>query len=317
MEEVEGHGELTNHDIVVKSTASSQPEATKSFSVSDNDILRTQGHEAVLKRSFSIVTSLGFAFKNMTLAIGICTAVPLLAVLMVSMKDMDQVMKAGMPAVELLYQATGSTRVTVALNILWTIIYGACLPPQWVTCGRLAWAFARDRGTPFPDFFDKIDKQLEFPLRTTIASTVFAAIYGLIYLASTTAFNSIITSAVTLLNLSYAIPQAILVTRGRAQCLPKRPHDLGRWGYICNVFAPLWITAVGVMVCFPPNLPVALDSMNYSAPVMVGLFLIILVSWGLIGDEFKGPNIDWEVLNLKNEDISHTPTDIVEPNISL
>ncbi|KAJ5958512.1 uncharacterized protein N7479_005662 [Penicillium vulpinum] len=67
MEEVEGHGELTNHDIVVKSTASSQPEATKSFSVSDNDILRTQGHEAVLKRSFSIVTSLGFAFKYDTL----------------------------------------------------------------------------------------------------------------------------------------------------------------------------------------------------------------------------------------------------------
>lgn len=166
--------------------------------------------------------------RNITLAIGLCTAVPLLAVLIVAMKDMDRSMNAGMPAVELLYQATGSTRVTVALSVLLTVIYAACLPPQWITCGRIAWAFARDRGTPFPDFFDNIDKRLEFPLRTTIASTVFAAIYGLIYLASTTAFNSIITSAITLLNLSYAIPQAILVARGRAQCLPKRPLDLGR-----------------------------------------------------------------------------------------
>ncbi|CAI7603836.1 unnamed protein product [Penicillium glandicola] len=254
---------------------------------------------------------------NMTLAIGLCTAVPLLAVLLVAMKDMDQVMNAGIPAVELLYQATGSTRVIVALGVLLTIIYSACLPPQWVTCGRLAWAFARDRGTPFPDFFDNIDARLQFPVRMTRASTVFAAIYGLIYLASTTAFNSIITSAVTLLNLSYAIPQAILVMRGRAQCLPKRPLDLGRWGYICNAFAPLWITVLGVMVCFPPSLPVASGSMNYSAPVLVGLFLIILVFWILIGDEFKGPNIDWEMLNLRNEAPSDTSTDIVRPGINL
>lgn len=255
--------------------------------------------------------------RNMTLAIGLCTAVPLLAVLIVAMKDMDRVMNAGMPAVELLYQVTGSTRVTVALSVLLTVIYAACLPPQWVTCGRLAWAFARDRGTPFPDFFDSIDKRLEFPLRTTIASTVFAAIYGLIYLASTTAFNSIITSAVTLLNLSYAIPQAILVTRGRAQSLPKRPLDLGRWGYVCNVFAPLWITVLGVMICFPPDLPVTVGSMNYSAPVLVALFLIILVFWGLIGDEFKGPNIDWEMLDLKNDTPSDSSTYVVEPNINL
>ncbi|OQE01479.1 hypothetical protein PENSOL_c004G11758 [Penicillium solitum] len=215
MEQVESHSELTHHEAVDESNSGSHPEAKNGLSLSDDDNLRAQGHEAVFKR-------------NITLAIGLCTAVPLLAVLIVAMKDMDRVMNAGMPAVELLYQATGSTRVTVALSVLLTVIYAACLPPQWVTCGRLPWAFARDRGTPFPDFFDNIDKRLEFPLRTTIASTVFAAIYGLIYLTSTTAFNSIITSAIALLNLSYAIPQAILVARGRAQCLPKRPLDLGR-----------------------------------------------------------------------------------------
>ncbi|KAJ6132292.1 hypothetical protein N7471_007507 [Penicillium samsonianum] len=207
----------------------------------------------------------------MTVAIGLCTAVPLLAVLIVAMKDMDRVINAGMAAMELLYQATGSIR--------------------WVTCGRLAWAFARDRGTPFPDFFDNIDKRLQFPLRTNIASRVFAAIYGLIYLASTTAFNSIITSAVTLLNLSYTIPQAILITRGRAQC-PK-------------VAARSW------------SMEIYLQCFCAAAPVLVGLFLSILVFWGLIDDEFKGPNINWEMLNLKNEAPSDASTDIVEPSINL
>jgi hypothetical protein len=40
-----------------------RPEAAGSFSISDDDILRAQGHKAVFKRSFSIVSSLGFAFK--------------------------------------------------------------------------------------------------------------------------------------------------------------------------------------------------------------------------------------------------------------
>lgn len=56
--------------------------------------------------------------RNMTLAIGLCTAVPLLAVLIVAMKDMDRVINAGMSAVQLLYQATGPRRVTVALRVL-------------------------------------------------------------------------------------------------------------------------------------------------------------------------------------------------------
>ena len=113
-----------------------------------------------------------------------------------------------------------------------------------------------------------------YDLIVTLASTLSAALYGLIYLGSTTAFNSIITSAILLLNLSYAIPQAILATRGREECMPKRALDLGRWGYLCNIFAPFWIAVVGVMVCFPPGLPVAVGSMNYTAPVLVGLFLL-------------------------------------------
>jgi choline transport protein len=235
------------------------------------------------------------------MAIGLCTAVPMMTVLAVTMKDMDKVMHARMPAIEALYQATGSLSVTVGLSVLLTIIYASCLPPQWVTCGRLAWAFARDGGTPFPKFFNKVDEKLQFPLRATVASTVFAALYGLIYLASTTAFNSIITSAVTLLNLSYAIPQALLAIRGRSQCLPERPLDLGRWGYACNIFAPLWSAVLCVMVCFPPGLPVTTASMNWSAPILVALSFVILTFWYLIGDGFKGPDIDWEALNIKAE----------------
>jgi choline transport protein len=241
----------------------------------------------------------------MTMMIGLITAVPLMAAMMIAMKDTNLVMNARMPAVELLYQATGSTPITVALTVLLTVIYASNLPPQWITCGRISWAFARDGGTPYAEFFAHVDEKLQFPLRSTLATTVFSAIYGLIYLASTTAFNSIITSAILLLNLSYAIPQAIIAIRGRSTCLPNRPLNLKFCGYLCNVFAPLWVTLMTILVCFPPGLPVSVGSMNYTAPILIGLFLVILAFWFSIGKAFEGPAIDWELLNLNNEPEAH------------
>jgi hypothetical protein len=41
---------------------------------------------------------------------------------------------------------------------------------------------------------------------------------------------------------------------------PKNKNDKG---YICNIFAPLWITVVGVVICFPYSLPVTVGSMNW------------------------------------------------------
>jgi choline transport protein len=57
---------------------------------------------------------------------------------------------------------------------------------------------------------------------------------------------------------------------------------------------------MGVMVCVPPGLPVTTVPMNWSVPILVALSFIILAFWYLI-DEFKGPGIDWEALNLKVE----------------
>ncbi|KAJ5360449.1 hypothetical protein N7517_009640 [Penicillium concentricum] len=328
MEHVESYSEFINHEFVDESNAGPHPEATNSFAVADDDILGAQGHDAVFKRSFSIVASLGFAFNITNAWVGALSnfgqnlryggsQVALFSVIIACF--VQWIITLGLSELASAFPSSGGQYHFVyiiapqkhkrfaAFVTGWMSILGWWM----VTCSGLSLVAKAALGLGqflHPDF--EIKQWQEYCVLGD-----FAAIYGLIYLASTTAFNSIITFAVTLLNLSYAIPQAILVTRGRARCLPKRPLDLGRWGYIWNVLASLWIIVVGVMVCFPPNLPVTLGSMNYSAPVLVGLCLIILVFWGLIGDEFKGPNIDWEMLNLKNEAPSDGSTGIVEPNI--
>jgi choline transport protein len=81
-------------------------------------------------------------------------------------------------------------------------------------------------------------------------------------MASTQAFNSIITTAVLAVNISYVVPAALILIGGRDKKLPERPFKLGKFGYFCNAWAPLWVTVIGVFICFPNQLPVTAASMN-------------------------------------------------------
>ena len=54
----------------------------------------------------------------------------------------------------------------------------------------------KKRGIPYSEFFSLVSTSRDFPVRATILSICFCCMYGLLYLASTTAFNSIVTSAV-------------------------------------------------------------------------------------------------------------------------
>ncbi|KAL4873647.1 hypothetical protein BDV12DRAFT_207489 [Aspergillus spectabilis] len=232
----------------------------------------------------------------LTIIIGLLTTLSLFVPFMFFIEDMDAVRRAPLPSLELVYQITGSRKVTLGLVIVLWIIYASAIPAQWVTCGRLAWAFARDNGTPFSPFFLQIDPHFKFPVRTTIAAFLFSCLYGLLYLASTTAFNSIITSAVLFLNITYTVPQAILLSRGRLS-LPARYLKLGWIGWICNVFSVSWIVVLGVLVCMPPNIPITLGSMNYVCVILVGVFGIINALWFTVGRrQFEGPRVDWGVL---------------------
>jgi choline transport protein len=107
-----------------------------------------------------------------------------------------------------------------------------------------------------------VSPRLKFPVRTTLLSVGFCIIYGLLYMASTQAFNSIITTAVLAVNISYVVPAALVLLRGRDRVLPERHFKLGRLGYFCNAWAPLWITTIGIFICFPNILPVTPASMN-------------------------------------------------------
>ena len=234
------------------------------------------------------------------LGVGFATAFPLILLMMLSITDKDAVVQSPLPYAEAFYQMTGNKALTIFMTIWVTFILFSALIGQWIVVGRLAWAFARDGGLPWSSFFAYISPRFGFPVRTTLVALIFCCAYGLLYLVSTTAFNSIITSTVLLLNITYCAPQLILALRGRRETLPEHPVDFGWFGTFCNHLSPVLVLVLAVLVCFPPERPVTASNSNYNPVVLVTCCAAILMVWRFLGKNFEGPKINWEVLrNMK------------------
>ncbi|KAI1267950.1 hypothetical protein F5Y18DRAFT_424254 [Xylariaceae sp. FL1019] len=148
---------------------------------------------------------------------------------------------------------------------------------------------ADEGGLPCSQYFANVDGRLIFPRRATILAGASISLSGLIYLASSNVFNSIATSAVLYLNISYVILQAILVFRG-AHLLPPRYWRSRDWlGYFCDVYSSLAILALIVLFRFRRTTPPTLDAVNWSYVVFVGLITILTGLWFTIGRAFEGP----------------------------
>jgi choline transport protein len=154
--------------------------------------------------------------SNLTMLLAIVSAFPLFVVLMLKMTDVTAVTNSNLPSAVVIYQATGSKKLTLFLMSWVIVVFMFAAPCQWVSCGRMTWAFAREvcaddknpwkpgsndlqHGLPYSDVFSRVNRFFEFPVNATLAAVVFTVIYGVLYLLSTTAFNSIITSAVMFL----------------------------------------------------------------------------------------------------------------------
>ncbi|RKK67953.1 hypothetical protein BFJ69_g14047 [Fusarium oxysporum] len=159
----------------------------------------------------------------------------------------------------------------------------------------MVWAFARDSDNVVWKYFAHIDVEKGIPVRAMLVSAAFCALYGLLYFASSTAFNSIVTSATIYLNLTYVIPQTILLFRGRS-LLPTRVLSLGPLGWFCNAFSLFAVSAVSILLCFPPIIPVEVSSMNYTSVVIFGLAAIVMILWFTTGKSFRGPDVDVEAI---------------------
>ena len=100
------------------------------------------------------------------------------------------------------------------------------------TTSRLLWSFGRDNGFLFSKYFSAVSSKWEVPIWCLIFNAFWVMVEGCIYVASTTAFNAILSSCITLGMVSYAIPCALLLYQKRtSQVLPQNRTFKLRWGF--------------------------------------------------------------------------------------
>ncbi|KAL4924005.1 putative GABA permease [Aspergillus undulatus] len=200
----------------------------------------------------------------------------------------------GYPIITIAYQATGSLPATFVLMAMGMV-------PGWIaffnglaSVTRLAWAFARDNGLPFSDYFARVDPRYKIPLRALFLVASILVALSFIQIGSTSAFNAILSLSTLGLYISYLIPLWLLVFKRLTapHDIPKGTFNLGKWGLPINLLAILFATYFAIFLPFPAELPVTGENMNYAGPVLGFVMLFACADW-LVRGRFKweGPTM--------------------------
>lgn len=128
---------------------------------------------------------------------------------------------------------TGAFVLTLPLILLGVLCGTGCT----TATSRCIWAFARDEAVPGSVWMKKINRSLKMPFNSMVVSFFIQTILGSIWFGSHAAYNAFNGVGVIFLNLSYVMPIAISLCRGRRD-LVDSAFNLGTVGGItCNVIS--------------------------------------------------------------------------------
>ncbi|KAG9767956.1 choline transport protein, partial [Aureobasidium melanogenum] len=219
-----------------------------------------------------------------TVVIGFITSFTFSISMMYSISNFEDIVNTAtsVPILELFYQALNHRGGAVALEALVIATGLGCQIACHTWQSRLCWSFARDKGTPFHGFLSQVNDTLGIPLRAHAVCCMIVAILGCLYLGSYTAIGSIISACIVLPYVSYCIPTALLLLKGRNN-IRHGPFWLGKLGLVANVGLLCFTLFAIIMYSFPTVKPVNADSMNYVAAVYGIIIFIITVDWLIRG----------------------------------
>lgn len=223
-----------------------------------------------------------------TLVIAFVTGLTYLIGLMFSIQDYSALSTTNMvlPLSELFYQATSSIGGAFGLTFILFIALGPCVVSSQLSTSRVLWAFARDSAMPFSNLWGRVSKSQGIPFNSQLLVTAANAALGCIYLGSSTAFGSMLASAVTINNISYLIPILTNLLTGRRNMFRGVFH-MGKWGFLVNSVTVAWLIFAIVFFSFPYTMPVTVQNMNYTCVVVGGIPLLILIWWFFGNKSYK------------------------------
>ncbi|VUC31701.1 unnamed protein product [Clonostachys rosea] len=213
--------------------------------------------------------------------LGFISAFAYLIAILYSIRDYNAVSTASFPIAEIYSQATRRSDVgTTALLILMLVSTVLCTISLHVTFGRTLWTLARVNATPFAKSLGKISASRHMPVAATVTGTVLVSLFGIIYLFSTSAFNSFVASFILMSSSSYiaaAVPY--LLQRLKGTFVPGPFFIRGALGHVVHIFACAYMVVWFIIYCFPYSLPTDAESMNYTSLIWGGTTALAGLWW--------------------------------------
>jgi choline transport protein len=115
--------------------------------------------------------------------------------------------------------------------------------------------------------------------------------FGAITIGSKAAFSDLVGSFVILSTTSYALAIGGHLFSGRKN-LPKGPFWMGKYGYVINGLAFVFIIFFNIIFCFPYSLPIATPTMNYNSVILAGVTALTAFWWAIHGlKHYPGPKL--------------------------
>ncbi|EMG51126.1 Choline transport protein [Candida maltosa Xu316] len=237
-----------------------------------------------------------------TVIIGFVTSFTYSIAMFFSLTNLDEIFQSttGVPIMDIFYQATKSKPAALGLEFLILLTACLCSIQCQIWSSRSIWSFARDNGLPFSNWLSKVNTTTGNVVNAQIFQNIGVVIIGCIYLASTTAFNSILVSCVTFLLISY-VPCTLFLVSQRST-IKHGPFWLGKFGLVANICLLIWALFAFIFYNFPAVMPVSGGNMNYS-PVVFGLLIIFAVCDWYFRAKKQYISVE-ERANMKNDELT-------------
>ncbi|KAK5047013.1 hypothetical protein LTR84_006955 [Exophiala bonariae] len=229
--------------------------------------------------------------------VGFCTAFPFAIAIMYSISDFTAIVgSSGYIPFEINRQGLRSDEGALAVLIAGIVLGFFILNAVFQASSRTVWAFARDNGFVFSSTIGRVHQRFEVPVWALLLNWLVFGILGVLILASSIAFNAILSSTVVHQLLSYLIPISLLIFQRRSdKYLPSgRSLALPNWlGWTVNCVVVLCIPVLVTFFAFPPFRPVTGTNMNYTVAVLGSVTLLCGLNWVFYARRhFQGPRID-------------------------
>ncbi len=140
---------------------------------------------------------------------------------------------------------------------------------------------------------------MAIPLNSVLFCACLTAIICLINIASSVAFNAIVSLTIAGLFSSYFIPIALIASkRLTSEEMRWGPWKLGsKLGFAINIFSLCFLAISIVFSFFPPGIPITLVSMNWSILVFGGTVVLGVLFYVVRGHKnYSGPIVERSII---------------------